>query len=94
MLNTPALRTDVPLPLEIVGQEKVSEFVGMGMYVVVAASKSTDSVWVVDPLWIIKVSQVNKIDMQNESVDSFGFRIAPKVWHLEGSLLEKNDKMC
>ena len=92
-LNTPALRNDVPPPPEVVGQEEVNEFVSVGTYVAVAAPKSTDTVWVVDPFWLIKVTEVNRIDFENESVDSFGRKIAPKVMHLAGHFLERNQRI-
>ena len=91
-LNTPSLRNAVlPPPLEIVGEpEEVNEFVGVGTYIAVAAPKSTETVRVVDPFWIIKVQEVNRIDMDEESVDSFGSKIPPKMMHLSGYFLEKN----
>ena len=91
--KTPALRNDMPPPPEIVGQEKVSDFVHVGTYVAVAAPKSSDTMWVVDPFWIIKVIKIDRVDMVDESIDSFGFRIAPKVIHLEGNFLEKEERL-
>ena len=92
-INVPTLRNDVLPPPEILGEEEVIEFVNEGTFVAVAAPKSTDTVWVVDPFWIIKVTKVNRIDTDNESVDSYGFKIAPKVMHLEGNFLEKNERL-
>ena len=62
-------------PPEVVSQEEVSEFVSPGTYVAVAAKESTQTVWVIDPFWIIKVISVNRIDMENDSYDSFGFMV-------------------
>ena len=59
MLKTPALRNDLPPPPEVVGQEEVNEFVSVDTFVAVAAPKSMDTVCVVDPFWIIKVTNDN-----------------------------------
>ena len=71
---------------------EANEFVGVGTFIAVAAPKSTETVWVVDPFWIIKVQEVNRIDMDEESVDSFGSKIPPKMMHLAGYFLEKKTR--
>ena len=70
----------------------MNEFVSVGTYVAVAARKSEGAVWAVDPFWIIKVTEVNRVDLVNPSVDSFGFQIQPKQLHLAGHFLEKNEQ--
>ena len=79
--------------MEILGQETVNEFVSVGTYVAVAARKSEGAVWVVDPFWIIKITDKNRIDFHNPSVDNFGFEIKRKQLHLAGNFLEKNERL-
>ena len=66
--------------MEILDQnEEVNEFVRVGTYVAIAARRSEGAVWVVDPFWIIKVTEVNRIDEKGQV-------------HLAGHFLEKNDR--
>ena len=67
--------------------EEVNEFVSVGTYVAVAAPKSS-----VDKVWFVKVIEVNRIDLENESLDGFGHTIAPKFMHLAEYFLEKDEK--
>ena len=80
VINVPVLRNDISPPMEILDQnEEVNEFVRVGTYVAIAARRSEGAVWVVDPFWIIKVTEVNRIDEKGQV-------------HLAGHFLEKNDR--
>ena len=87
LISAPNLRSDIAPPVEEVSDEAVSEFVSVDTYVAVAASVSS-----IDTVWFIKVKEVNRIDHDNISVDSFGFKIAPSIMHLSGYFLEKDEK--
>ena len=87
ILNKVSLRNSIPPPPEIVGQEKVNDFVSVGTYVAVAAPKES-----ADTVWLIKVVEVNRVDLEKESQDSYQHKIAPGVMHLSGHFLEKSDK--
>ena len=52
--------------MEILGQKEVNKFLGVGTYVAVTAWKSEGTVWVVDPIWISKITDVNRIDSLNK----------------------------
>ena len=43
-----------------------------------------------DSVWIIKVIEVDRVDLQKESEDSYQHKIAPGVLHLSGHFLEKD----
>ena len=70
----------------------MNEFVDVGTYVAVATPKSTETVWVPEQFWIVKVSEVNRLTME-ECIDDFGQHIGPKMMHLAGHFLEKEEKL-
>ena len=86
-ITTPSLRSNLASPVDESSEDALSDFVSVGTYVAVAASISSP-----DTVWLIKVNEINRIDHQNVSVDSFGFKVAANVMHLSGNFLEKDEK--
>ena len=87
-LNSTSLRSNIPPPPEIVGEEEVSDFVTPGTIVAAAAPKfSTDTVW------LIKVVEVNWVLVTETSKNDYDHEIAPGIMHLSGHFLECNDRL-
>ena len=77
------LRSDLPPPPDVVGEEEADDFiVPLSVVAVAPGTKSVDSIW------FIKVIKINLV-RANKCVDDYGHVVPPGMLHISGHFLER-----
>ena len=83
-----ALRSNVPPPPEVIGQEEVNDFIQPGTYVAVTAPQNGNSL---EMVWFIEVTEVNRT-LTESSIDGYQNHMAAGITHNVGHFLERDPR--